>query len=478
MKRFVTRPVITALCASGLLSLSTQAMAAAFQLWEQDGASIGNYHAGYAAAAEDASTAWYNPAGITRFKNQQVVLAGIGILSDFKYRGNVSVTELSPTIVLVPSPHLAFPPTTFTFHSVTAQGGSFSFIPALHYVAPLNDWIGFGLSVDAPFGLKTTYGSSTPLRYAATLTSITVVDISPSLGFKVTDKASLGLGFDIQRAFAEFNSVAGFIDPRISFPPVPKTVLTAFDTTSTNKANDTGYGYHLGALYEFNPCTRVGLSYHSQVVHHFTGSSKFVGPIADRVNNGISFISSGRAYTNVKLPPYTALSLFHKPNPSWAFMGSVIYTQWNTLKTLTLNGVAGAVNVPPPPVSTLIAGSTNIQITIPENYRNTWNLALGANYYPTDTIILRGGLGFDQSPVQNAYRNVQLPDNDRYIVALGGHFQATKTVGLDVGWMHIFIQEARVNPPPQVMGAETVSTSGHVNGGADVFSGQVTWDIV
>src|SRR5580704_14495993 len=99
MKHFATRPLMAALCASGLLVISTQAMAAAFQLWEQDGASIGNYHAGYAAPAEDASTAWYNPAGITRFKNQQVVLGGVAIMSDFKYRGNVGVTELSPVIV-------------------------------------------------------------------------------------------------------------------------------------------------------------------------------------------------------------------------------------------------------------------------------------------------------------------------------------------------------------------------------------------
>lgn len=477
MKRFVIRRLVTLLCTAGLLGISTHAMAAAFQLWEQDGASIGNYHAGYAAEANDASIAWYNPAGITRFKNQQVVLGLVGILTDFTYKGNVGITELSPYIVPTLIPPIATLPTTVTFNSVTAQGGSLSLVPNLHYVAPIDDHLGFGFSVTAPFGLKTSYGSSTSLRYAATLTSISVIDISPSIGFKVTDKASVGFGFDIQKASAEFNSVAGFIDPTLDFEGEPKTVLTEFDTTSTNKATDTGYGYHLGALYEFDSCTRAGISYHSQVVHHFSGSSKFIGPLADEFNNGP--LETSRATTNIKLPAYTALSFFHKVNPSLSVMATAIYTQWDVFKNLTLNQVAGLVAAPTifPNISTIEA-SGNLQVTIPQNYRNTWNLALGADYYPIDSVILRAGVGYDQTPVKDNLRNVQLPDNNRYVVALGGHFQATKTVGLDVGWMHIFIQTANITPPPQVNGGETVSTNGQVHGGADVFSGQVTWDIV
>jgi long-chain fatty acid transport protein len=331
--------------------------------------------------------------------------------------------------------------------------------------------MGFGLSIVAPFGLKTSYGKSSPLRYAATLTSITVIDISPSIGFKISDKASLGVGLDIQRAYADFNSVAGLINPDAF--EVPKTVLTSFDTDSLNNANDTGYGFHAGWLYEFTPCTRLGISYHSQVVHHFSGKSKFVGPIANTFNNDEPIISR-RATTNVKLPPYTAVSFFNKPSPQWALMGTVTYTQWNTFKTLALKGAAGLENDP----LTLVAPSTTIEIDIPENYQNSWNVSLGANYYPTDTIIIRTGIGYDKTPVRNAYRNVQLPDGDRYAISLGAHFQATKTIGLDAGWAHIFFGGVRVNPPPQVFGAETISTNGRVSGGADVLSGQVTWDIV
>src|SRR5579863_4644936 len=95
MKRFNIRPLLIALCAAGVTALSVQAVASGFQLFEQDGASVGNYHAGYAAEAADASTAFYNPAGITRIKNQQLVFAGVGIATNIKYQGTVSVNTLA-----------------------------------------------------------------------------------------------------------------------------------------------------------------------------------------------------------------------------------------------------------------------------------------------------------------------------------------------------------------------------------------------
>lgn len=462
MKEFTTRRLVSILCAAGLLSATTDAMASAFQIWEQDGASVGNYHAGYAAEANDASIAFYNPAGITRIKNQQAIFGTAAINSEFEYKGNIGITENS-----IPGP------VTVTIDNVKADGGAFSLVPSLGYVAPINDWIGFGFSVVAPFGLMTDYGSSTALRYAATKTSISVIDISPSLGFKVTDKASLGVGFDVQSAEAEFNSVAGLVN--LPPPLTDRFIDTRFDTKSSNKASDTGYGYHLGAMYEFTPETRVGISYHSQVSHHFTGKSKFVGPLADLFNEDEPLISRD-AKTNVTLPAYTAVSAFSRIKPCFAIMGTVVYTQWNKFDTLTLQNVAGLVDNEE--TAPLPGPSKTIEVSIPEKYQNTWNVSLGANYYPTETITIRTGIGYDETPVQNKYRNVQLPDNDRYAVALGAHYQATKTIGLDVGYTHIFFDEVKVNPPAQVNGAEVVSTNGHVNGGADVFSGQVTWDIV
>lgn len=413
------------------------AQAAAFQLWEQDAASIGNFHAGYAAAAEDASTSFYNPAGLTRFNHQQLVLAGDSVFTNFKYNGTVAVSTLLDT-----SPQ-----------GVVAQGGGYGFIPALHYVAPLTEVLAFGFSTSVPFGLMTNYGDQTILRYAATQTSITTVDVSPTLALKLGCKTSIGFGPDIQYAKGEFDSVGVFL-------------TNEYFGDGVNKATDTGYGYHGGVLYEFTPNTRAGLSYHSKVRHHLTGTSTFEGPLVDL--SGIGPIKSNTAHVNVTLPAYTALSVYHQMS-QFAVMASTIFTQWNSVRELILHDVAG--------IDTTGTPSTNITVTIPQYFRNTWNMSVGANYYASEMVTLRGGLGFDQTPVTNTYRNVQMPDNNRYVVAFGSHFQTTKTIGLDISWMHLFVPQSRINPPPQVAGNEITTTSGKVNGGADVLGAQITWNL-
>ena len=451
MNRFVVRRLVTALVTSGILAVSSQAMAAAFQLYEQDGASLGTFHAGYAAWANDASTAFFNPAGMTRIHNQQVVFSGNPIASDFTFRGRVTVVN-APN---APRPDLR----TGVFNS-TQSGGTFAMVPALHYVAPIADWINFGFSVTAPFGLQTSYGISDPIRYAATYSEIKLIDLSPSIGARVWEGLSLGAGFDAQKARAAFNSVATVV---ASGP--------ASDTTVTNRAYSTGYGYHLGALYEVNPCMRFGAAYHSQVVHHFHGHSYFEGPIATGVGfpNGLV---SPRTTASVTLPAYSDLSAYVKAMPDLALMGTVGYTQWNSVKQLQINGAAGLS-------SPLGAPSTNITVTSTTHYKNSSFGAVGAEYDWINGILLRTGVAYDQSPIQNRYRDVRLPDASRVVMAFGGHAQATKTVGIDVVYAHVFMTKtARVAPPTLVTGISTVNVNGKVKGAADVFSTQLTWDIV
>lgn len=438
MKSYLPAKLTTLMVAMGIMSLPMPCLASAFQLFEQDAASLGDYHAGYAAEAADASTSFYNPAGLTRIKNQQIIFAGATVATSFKYQGTIAVNSINGG-----NPQ-----------TVTAQGGNLGVIPALHYATPLTERLAFGFSVDVPFGLKTYYGNDTVLRYASTQTGVEVIDVSPALAFKFNDHWSIGAGPDLQTMKAEFEQI-GAIGSSMT------------DSDGMNNVDDTAYGYHAGLLYSPSEHTRYGLSYHSQVVHHLTGTSSFSGPIATILVGHP--ISSSTARVNMTLPPYTAFSAYHDINKQYAILGSIIYTQWNTLQYLTLQNVAALSGGVP---------STNVVITVPQHFRNSLNYAVGLEDKLTDTIKLRGGLGYDVTPVKNAYRNVQMPDNNRYIIALGGHVQATKTIGLDASWNHIFMNKAHINPPPQQTGDEIITTDGSVKGGADVFGAEVIWDIL
>lgn len=411
------------------LAVINNAFAAGFQLWEQNVTSIENFHAGRAVLANDASIAYDNPAGITRIKNQQLVLGGMGIMTDVRFDGSIATCLTFAGTVTCGTPVQG-----------TAQGGSFNFIPDLHYVAPLSDNWGFGVSVVAPYGSDLEWGQSVFFNALVTRARIQVVDIAPGVGFNVTNKLSLGLGMDVEKMSAELNSI---------LVTVPSII----------KGYDTAYGYHAGALYQFNEATRVGLAYHSQVIHHLKGTSLYNG-------------QASREFTNVYLPPDTTLSVYHSLNSQWAVMGTIVYTQWNLVHNLVVNDASAFIQ---------LNGGNPLPLDFPQNFRNSWTYSIGADYLATDKLTLRAGVGYDQTPTRNGYRVLQLPDSDRYDLAVGGHYQVNKAFGFDLGWTRVFLQRAAINPPlhPELFPLLLQpSVQGKTFASADVFGAQLTWNFL
>jgi len=437
-KIFSIQRLYCMMTAIGMLGFSGNTLASGFQLWEQDGASIGDYHAGRAAEASDASIAYYNPSGLILIPNQQVVIGLDPILTSFKYDGTIQVNTLGP----------------FDFPVNNAQGGTFNAVPDLHYAAPIASNLVFGFSVVAPFGLKTDYDHDTPLQYAATLTSLRVTDVTPSVGFALNDKISAGFGLDFEHAKAELDLVG------TAFTPLN-------DTNSTNTGSSNKTGFHAGLMFQYSEQTRFGLSYHSRVTHHLDGDSHFDGPLANNAMGGVQ--SSDNLKARIVLPATTTLSGFHTINPKWDVMGTVIFTQWDAFENLTLHNVAGIQNG---------MSSNDITVVIPEQYSNTWNYSIGANYHINECWLLRGGIGYDQTPAQDDYRNAQLPDQSRYVLAMGGHYQATKTLGFDLGWSHYFVKQASINNVTQPVGDQVTVSNANVKAAADIYGLQMRWDIV
>lgn len=404
-----------------------------FQLWEQNVTNVENFHAGRAVLANDASIAYDNPAGITRIKNQQMVAGIIGIFTNLKFSGDNDFCVGQ----------------TCTLHAQgIAQGGSFALLPDFHYVAPLSVNLGFGLSIVSPYGIDVEYGQNSVIANVVSRSRLQVIDIAPSLGFNINKKLSLGLGLDIEKMSGELDSI-------LSIPPTVPTPLPLI-----TKGYDTAYGFHLGVLYAFNEATRMGLTYHSKIIHHLKGTSNWIGAGPAIPGNP----NPTRALTNVNLPPDTTLSIYRQLNSHWAVMGTVVYTQWNITHNLIIQNMAG------------LSGKPN---DYPMNFRNTITFSIGADYIATDKLILRAGGGYDPSPVRNAYRTLQLPDTDRYDLAIGGHYQIMKALGFDLGWTHVFLKKGAVNPPLHNNFLSGQYTSrGNVRANADVVGGQLTWDFV
>jgi len=128
------------------------------------------------------------------------------------------------------------------------------------------------------------------------------------------------------------------------------------------------------------------------------------------------------------MPDTANVSVFHQFNNQWDLMADLQYTGWSVVNQLQIVRDTGAV-----------------LSTTPENWRDTWRIAAGANYRYTDQWTFRGGVAYDQTPVRDEFRTPRLPDSDRTWLAVGAQYKPNPNWAFDVGYTHIFMKDGSIN---------------------------------
>jgi hypothetical protein len=198
-KKFALTKLVSA-CA--LACACSQVMAGGFSLYgEANGRNAGDFAAGAAAEAADASTLYYNPAGLVELDGSQIVIAGTLVHAKAKLDNN-------GTLVYTPAP---FPASTLSLANL--RSSSTEAIPALFYAKSIEHKIAWGVGVFVPFGLATDWGEQSNARYAATRSALQIIDVSPAFAAKLNDQWNIGAGLDMQFAKVDINSVGGIPTP-------------------------------------------------------------------------------------------------------------------------------------------------------------------------------------------------------------------------------------------------------------------------
>ena len=436
MKHELKRICVLASIAVALAMPSGPAGAAGFALLEQNASGLGNAYAGSAAVAADASTIFFNPAGLTLLPGTQVVVSGAGIDIQTQFSGTAGQTQFPP------SP--PFPSGTVPLGTNTGgNAGGWAFVPSLYFSAPVGDRWALGVGVGAPFGLKTEYEANWMGRFLGIESEIKTLNINPSVAFKVNDSISLGAGINWQQLNATLTNAA--------------LIGLATEGLSTLDAHADAWGWNVGALLKLGPDTRVGLSYRSALSYTLNGS------VATTTSAGAT-VPAGTfpATADIKFPDMALLSVTQQLGEKWQVLGDVQYTHWGTIGTVNI------VNSN--------TGQTADRLAL--NFEDAWRLALGVNYFLSPNWTFRGGLAWDQSPVTDQNRTVRLPDNDRYWIALGAQYKFGKGGALDFGYAHLFVPSASVNQTKQsTLGPFTITNNatGSYDNSIDILGIQFTW---
>lgn len=430
------KPIRTLVSAAVVsMMASATVYAGSFSLYTEGSVTaIGNYAAGAAAEAADASTGWYNPAGLALIRTQQVVGGGVGVFPSSKISGTSTFRTTG-----LPAPFAPFSVFTQTFNNL--DGAKNALVPHFHYARPLGENATFGLSVVSPFGLSTEWSRTSPVRYAATFSELITTDLSPEIGARITDNFALGLGIDLQYTRVKFNSVLGVPTVSNAFTPAGSRNPFQLDSPSYNKGNSFGVGFHAGGMFMFNENhSRLGLNYQSKMDHKFHGYSRLTGRFANPTltltpfqvtnsNAGLTYWSNNLYSNNIEFPEIVTLSGYHDVNENLALLGSVVYTGWHTLRSIQLNNVAAFVSG---------IGQRKVNSISNQDYDNAWRFALGANYKFNETWMLRVGGGYDETPTINSERDIRLPDTNRWALSIGGKYQYSPAIAINAGWTHLW----------------------------------------
>lgn len=344
----------------------------------------------FAAQADDPSALHYNPAGMTQLHGVQIMFGGL--LSG----GTTNFTSSNPPTAGVMATgdrngSLAWPPPTHAYVVANLKDLGFSALGDLTA----------GIGVTVPFGSLTRWPDNGPFRNNLTYTTLPLLDVKPTLAYRLTNDLSIGLGADIYTfsgLFGQGQFEQQFISPGGAFgTPGGKVELNGKDTAA---------GFNASLLYtalrnnDGKPTANIGIVYRSQATLHLSGSV---------LNNGtkINDVSTTLVLPQV-ITGAIALWPVRVSDREWKLELDIDYVGWKSVRNLDLTFATG------PPIPQ------------PQNWKSTYAASVGTEHrwltlesMPEWELALRGGYTNQQTQMPDSGFTPGSPSADLHILSTG-----------------------------------------------------------
>jgi long-chain fatty acid transport protein len=439
--------------AGATLGTAGVANASGFALVEQGVKQVGNALAGRAAAtAEDASTIFFNPAGMTRLRGTQVVVGGHIVSPSSKFSGSATTNPLLGGASISGGDG--------------GEAGSTALVPSFYYAHELSRRLYVGIGVGAPFGLSTEYDSDWVGRYHAIKSELMTLNINPSVAYKVNDKLSLGAGFNLMQASAELTNAVDYSAVCLSSLPAASCAALGLATPGSASSDgkfsvegdDWGYGFNLGLFYELTQQTQIGAAYRSKVKQEVEADADFTAPAGIAVPAAFAAVlADGDATATVDLPASLSLSVTTEVAPKWDLMADITWTQWSSFDELRIE----------------FDNPLKDDSVQPEDWDDTFMFSVGFNYRHNADWTFRGGVAYDQTPIPDTeHRTPRIPGNDRKWIAGGFTYTASPAMTVDFALAHLFVSDTDIDATDESFGH---NLTGSYESDVNIISAQANW---
>jgi len=382
--------------AGGLIGLTaaTTAFGAGFDLPDQDAFAIGRGMA-FVATADNPSAIYYNPAGITQIKGQNLRAGLYGLYLDPTYQAP-SGSGINGT-----------------FHNQDKLNA----IPQLYYTySQENSPLSFGLGAFSPFGLSACWPQKTGFRTVATEGSLKYFTVNPVVALKLADNFSIGGG--ITANYAQTDLRQG-----IFYPTQP---FDAFRFAG----DGWGVGYNLGALWKPHEKLSFGISFRS-------GTEMTLKGHTEAHNNAAipglypSFQERIPASAGFNFPLKAIFGVSYRPTPDWNFEFNADYTDWNTEGTIVVHQQRTPLVVP-----------QNVPLVL--QWQSSWYYEFGATRYLDNHWHVSAGYIFNENSMPSAHYQPLVTDLDRHFLSAGVGYNG-KRFDFDVAYQFGFAASRSVS---------------------------------
>ena len=365
----------------------SSAFAGGYRVALQGQKALGMGHTGVA-MTDSSEVVFFNPAGMVFLENGMDISGGVTFINAKAKYQNQETNASAETDNPVGTPINFYLSTRF------------------------NEDISYGVGIYTPYGNSVEWPTDWAGSFLVNNIELRAVYIQPTISYKFNDQYSIGIGPNYVMGAVEFN----------------RNLSTALVDENGNRSNVTikgsnidAWGYNIGFLAKPGKQYSVGISYRSKV------DMKARGEEADFRNIPASLQSTFPDTTfdaDLVLPAELTVGIAYNLSDATVLAFDINRTYWSAYTSLDVQFNNGA------------GLSSN-----PRNYKDANIYRLGIQHQTNEKTIVRGGVYFDETPIQDGYFTPETPRNDALGLTAGASYHVTKNMELDFSFLYLMFDE-------------------------------------
>ncbi len=376
------------------ICISTTTFAGGYRVATQGQNALSMGHTGVA-MTDNSEVVFFNPAGMSSLKSDTDISVGITLIDgNTKYQDSISNTSAETDNPI---------------------GTPFN----LYLAKKFDEKASFGFGMYTPYGNTVEWEKDWAGSHLVNNIKLQSIYFQPTLSYKFNDMFSIGIGPTYTLGSVKFN----------------RNLNTFLANANGERANVTveasnigAWGYNVGFLVQPTNKLSIGISYRSQVDMEARGESADFANIPESLQTVSTFLDT-TFDADLVLPAELTVGIAINLSSATTLAFDVNRTFWSAYKNLNIS------------FNPTTHRDTTVLALNPRNYNDVNIYRVGLQQKIGNSLTIRGGGYYDDSPISPGYYTPETARNDSIGLTAGASYQASKRIYIDFSLLFLMFKE-------------------------------------